>query len=281
VLQADSLGSLGIGSPIYYRRLQAGQVIAYTLAGNGQGVEVKVFVNAPYDQYVTPETRFWNASGVDVSVGAGGVDVRTQSLVALLAGGVAFETPSFVAQAEPAAVNTVFTLYHDQATALKQPEAVGAHYVLYFHESLRGLSVGAPLTLLGLPAGEVTAVGFDLDPTTFNIRGRVEVAAYPERLVARLNLQQTAVGKSLAQSTQERHALFQHLVEQRGLRRQLRSGSLLTGPALCGPRLLPDRAQGDDRLEPGPDGAPSRAEYRAGHRGQAHQHRRQARQAAV
>src|SRR5499426_1706884 len=113
VLQADTLGSLGIGSPLYYRRLQAGQVIAYDLAGDGKAVAIKVFVNAPYDQYVTPGARFWNASGLDVSVGAGGVDVRTQSLVALLAGGLAFETPPFAATTEPAAANTVFTLYSD------------------------------------------------------------------------------------------------------------------------------------------------------------------------
>jgi paraquat-inducible protein B len=149
--------------------------------------------------------------------------------VALLAGGLAFETPPFVAQADPAAVDTVFTLYGDRATAMKQPETIAARYVLYFSESLRGLSVGAPVTLLGLPAGEVTAVGLDIDPATSNIRGRVEFASYPERLVARLNLQQAAVGKSVAQNEEQRHALFQHLIEQRGLRAQLRSGSLLTG----------------------------------------------------
>src|SRR6266498_302427 len=156
VLKAENLGSLGIGSPIYYRRLQAGQVVAYKLADDGKAIELTVFVNGPYDRYVTPGTRFWNASGVDVSVGAGGVDVRMQSVVSLLAGGLAFETPPFVAKAEPAAPDTVFTLYSDQVTAMKQPDAIATRYVLHFSESLRGLSVGAPVTLLGLQAGEVT-----------------------------------------------------------------------------------------------------------------------------
>jgi paraquat-inducible protein B len=106
VLKADKLGSLGIGAPIYYRSLQAGQVIAYNLAADGKAIEVKIFVNAPYDQYVNPGTRFWNASGLDISVGAGGVDVRTESLVALIAGGLAFDTPPFAATAEPAAADT-------------------------------------------------------------------------------------------------------------------------------------------------------------------------------
>ena len=135
---------------------------SHTTCERRQGVEIKIFVNAPYDQYVNPGTRFWNASGIDVSIGAGGVDVRTQSLIALLAGGLAFNTPSFAAKAEPAAANTVFTLYTDQTTAMKQPESISTRYVLHFNESLRGLSVGAPVTFFGLPVGEVTEVGLRL-----------------------------------------------------------------------------------------------------------------------
>jgi paraquat-inducible protein B len=229
VLRAENLGSLGIGSPIYYRRLQAGQVIAYGLAADGKRIEITIFVNAPYDKYVNTGTRFWNASGVDASIGAGGVEVRTQSLIALIAGGLAFDTPPFVATAEPAAANTVFPLYADQVTALKQAESISAHYVLYLNESLRGLSVGAPVTLFGLPAGEVTAVGLDLDPATLRIRGRVDLVSFPERLVASLRAKQTAGGEALIRSAQQRHVLMQRLVEQRGLRAQLRSGNLLTG----------------------------------------------------
>jgi paraquat-inducible protein B len=240
VLKAENLGSLGIGSPIYYRQLQAGQVIAYELAADGKSVQMKVFINAPYDKYVKPGTRFWNASGIDASIGAGGVEVRTQSLIALLAGGLAFDTPPFAATAEPAAADVIFTLYADKATAMKQPESIAVHYVLYFNETLRGLSVGAPVTLLGLPAGEVTDVGLAIDPATMRIRGRVEVVSYPERLLAHLGSNQAAVGKMLEGSSQQRHALMQRLVEQRGLRAQLRSGNLLTGQLFVAFDFFPD-----------------------------------------
>ena len=240
LLKAENLGSLGVGSPIYYRRLQAGQVIAYDLAGDGKAVELKIFVNAPYDKHVSPGTRFWNASGFDVSIGAGGVEVRTESLIALLAGGLAFDTPPFAATASLAAADAAFTLYPDKATAMKQPDAVSQRYVLYFNESLRGLSVGAPVTLLGLPGGEVVDVGLDLDPATATIRGRVEVVTFPERLIARMSRQQEATGDALAKSQQQRRALMERLVEQRGLRAQLRSGNLLTGQLFVALDYFPD-----------------------------------------
>ena len=252
VLKADTIGSLGIGSPIYYRRLQAGQVVAYQLAADGKAIDLRIFVNAPYDRYVISGTRFWNVSGIDVAVGAGGVEVRTESLVALLAGGIAFDTPPFVATSEPAAAGTAFTLYRDRGTAMKQPEAAAARYVLYFSESLRGLSVGAPVTLLGLPAGEVTDVGLDIDPATRTLRGRVEAVSYPERLIVRLGAQEKVAGETLARDRQERRAFLQRMVEQHGLRAQLRSGSLLTGQLYVALDFFPDapRAKIDWSREP-------------------------------
>jgi paraquat-inducible protein B len=228
-LTAADMGSLGIGSPLYFRRLQVGQVIDSKLADDGDSVRFKVFVNAPYDRFISAETRFWNASGLDVSLGADGVDVRTQSLVSLLIGGVAFETPTFLSAGEPAAADSSFPLFKDRAKAMKQPEAIARRYVLYFNDSLRGLSVGAPVTLLGLEAGEVTDVGFEMDPETLVLRGRVEFVAYPERLIARLRIAQAEKTEQVLRDEQQSHALLQRLIEERGLRGQLRSGSLVTG----------------------------------------------------
>jgi paraquat-inducible protein B len=228
-LTAADMGSLGIGSPVDFRRLQVGQVVASKLAADGESVQFQVFVNAPFDRFVSSETRFWNASGLDVSLGADGVDVRTQSLVSLLIGGVAFETPTFVAQAEPAVADSSFRLFADRATAMKQPEAIARRYLLYFDDSLRGLSVGAPVTLLGLEAGEVTDVGFEIDPDTSALRGRVEFVAYPERLVARVRPQESENANQFVANEQQSHAFLQRLIEEQGLRGQLRSGSLITG----------------------------------------------------
>ena len=230
-LQASDLGSLGVGSPIYFRRLTVGQVAAYDLAADGKAVSITVFINAPYDKFVSPETRFWNASGIDVSVGAGGVEVRTEGLVALLAGGLAFDTPAFLTVTEPAAENTTFTLYRDRDTAMKQPETIARRYVLNFNESVRGLSVGAPVMLFGLQAGEVTDVGLSLDPETLVIHPRVLVTFFPERLIARLSSSSSRrlARPSLTQGGKAHIRFLRRMVEERGLRAQLSSGNLLTG----------------------------------------------------
>jgi len=225
-LQADNLGSVGIGSPLYYRRLNVGQVIGYDLAGDGKSLSIKIFVNAPYDKYVSSETRFWEASGIDVSIGASGFNVETQSVVSMLVGGIAFETPPAVMDLKPADANAVFTLFRNRATAMTKHETIISPYVLYFNESLLGLSVGAPVTYRGLPVGEVTAVGLEYEPVKQLIRPRVDIQLYPARFMA--HVKKSAAFDEQARSESGRHAFMQKMME-RGLRAQLRSGNLLTG----------------------------------------------------
>ncbi len=229
-LKASDLGSLEVGSPIYYRRLPVGQVIEYELTPDGTAVQMQVFVKAPYDKYVFPGTRFWNASGVEVSVGADGVNVRTESVVALLVGGISFDTPPFEPKAQPAAANTAFSLYNDRTVAMKAPDPIARHFVLFFNESLRGLAVGAPVTFLGLPAGEVTAVGIALDEARTTVRSRVQVTFYPERLIGLAATKTDAAkGMDMIMDERKRRDFWRRQVELRGLRGQLRTGSLLTG----------------------------------------------------
>ena len=226
VLQADELGSVGIGAPVYYRKFNVGQVIGYDLAEDGRSVTIKVFVNAPYDKYVTAGTKFWQASGIDVTMGANGLTVQTQSVLSVLIGGIAFETPPTSQDTKPAAAKTVFPLYGDRNAAVAKHETIVVPYVLYFKEGLRGLTVGAPVTYLGLPVGEVTEIGFEYDEATGTIRPRVDIAIYPARLLAHVKHADSLNAR--VQVKKERHGFVQKLVN-RGFRAQLRSGSLLTG----------------------------------------------------
>src|SRR5271157_5046407 len=120
-LKAADLGSLDNGTPVYFRRLQVGQVASYELDKDGKLLTVKVFVRAPYDQYVNPDTRFWHASGIDLSLSAAGLTVQTQSVLSILIGGVAFETAATDPVLPAAEANTIFTLFSNRDEAFKLP----------------------------------------------------------------------------------------------------------------------------------------------------------------
>jgi paraquat-inducible protein B len=239
VLNSSDLASLSIGSPLYYRRLPVGQVSGYDLQADGKAVQIKVFVRAPYDKYVVAGTRFWNVSGIDVSLGADGVNVRTESVLAILVGGISFDVPPFMTPGAAAAADTVFTLYNDRELAMKAPDPLAKHYVLKFNESVRGLAVGAPVTFLGLTAGEVTKVGLAFDPAKGDIRPRVEAVFYPERVIEAVGTEQSAQLEAFRQDEQKRRAFIRRMVEERGLRAQLKSGSLITGQLYVGIDYFP------------------------------------------
>jgi len=224
-LHTDDLGSLDIGSPVYYRRIQVGQVISYNLTEDGKGVDVQVFVNSPNDAFVTDDTRFWNASGIDVSVDASGLKVNTQTIPSILAGGIAFREPNYSPDAKPAPEHYEFTLYNDQQTALAPPSGEPRFIRLRFNQSLRGLAVNAPVEFLGVNIGRVVSVDLDYDPKTQRFPTTVGAVVYPQRLgSAHDKLVKQIGGESEEQSAQ----LIKRLVEQ-GLRAQARTGNLLTG----------------------------------------------------
>jgi paraquat-inducible protein B len=253
-LTSATLGSISVGSPIYYRSISVGQVEAYKLSADGKSIEATIFVDAPYDKFVTNETRFWNASGIDVTAGANGIQVRTESIISVLVGGLGFDVPDFLPPGVPVAADTVFPLYQSRALAMTVPDAVERHFVLYFNESLRGLSVGAPVTLFGLTVGRVAEVGLSYDSATLTLRPRVLVTFYPERLRANLSAkEQAALGKDPSEmSLEARGRLLRHAVEDLGLRAQLESGSLLTGELFVAFEYVPNapKAKVDWSREP-------------------------------
>lgn len=237
LLRADDLGSLDIGSPVYFRRVQVGSIVAYELDASGTAVRLRVFVNAPYDGYVKDDTRFWQASGFDVALDASGIRLNTESIASVLLGGVAFQTPAGSAQAPPARENTGFTLYPDRGKALRLPDTAEETYTMVFPESVRGLAVGAPVDFRGVVVGEVASIGIEFDAADTSVRVPVQVQLYPDRLRGRPS--KDAPG-----------ALIERLVA-RGLHAQLRNASLLTGSLFVALDFFPDAPKAALERRPG------------------------------
>jgi paraquat-inducible protein B len=235
-LHSDDLGSLDIGSPVYYRRIQVGRVSTYHLDKDGKGVTLQIFVDAPNDQFVTTSSRFWNASGVDVSLGADGLKVNTQSLATVLAGGVAFQDPPGPHDATPAQEDAAYRLFNDRATAMAPPDGEPKYIRMRFNQSLRGLAVDAPVEFLGVPFGRVVSVNLDFDEKTQTFPTIVGAVVYPARL-GKAHDKLVALARSRGDDEQMSQ-MMGRLVEH-GLRAQARTGNLLTGQLYIAMDFLP------------------------------------------
>ena len=229
LLKTASRGSLDIGSPVYYRRIQVGQVVAYDLAEDGQTIIFKVFINAPYHEYVYQNTRFWNASGIDFKIDTQGVQVDTESLVSILIGGISFGIPQGAGPGPTAEGEAVFNLFKNQAEAKARTYLVRTKTVLYFDESVRGLDIGAPVEFWGIQMGQVLDVKlvFDNDKKDFRIRVLVETET--ERFY-----EAGFVGSDV-----DRQKMLEGLLA-RGFRAQLKTANLLTGKQVVILDFFPD-----------------------------------------
>ncbi|RQS67908.1 MCE family protein [Burkholderia sp. Bp8963] len=221
VLRGDSLGSVDIGSPVYYRRVQVGQVVGFALDKDGTGVTFNVFVNAPYDQYVGINSRWWQASGVDLRLDSSGLKLNTQSLATVILGGIAFQAPPNQTSGANAPNNTTFRLASDETDAMRDPDGQPLPVVMNFNQSLRGLSVGATVDFRGIVLGEVTKIGIEFEPKTKTFTMPVTMNIYPERLGPRFR-------ETIASKGEPARRLIVERLVQHGLRGQLRTGNLLT-----------------------------------------------------
>ena len=231
-LRADDLGSLDVGSPVFYRRARVGRVVGYTLDPDRDEVQIRIFIEAPFNKLVTREMRFWNASGIDLTVNASGLTLNTQTLASVLAGGLAFELPPGVVKGRVAPENTVFPLFNDRRTALAPPDGVPVTVRMIFDSTVRGLAEGAAIDLLGIDIGKVRSVSLQYDGQRKRFPVEVMADIYPLRLGSvRTALLRDAGGGDDAD-------VLRRLIAN-GLRAQLRTGNLLTGQLYVALDFLP------------------------------------------
>ena len=238
-LEAESLGSIEAGSPIYYRKIRVGQVESYELREDGSGIVFGIFIRAPYDRLVHENTRFWNASGIEVSLNAEGFRLRTESLVSMLIGGIAFDTPENLERSGPAKPGTLFRLYSSREETTRPEYQRKERYLIYFTDSVRGLKVGAPVLIRGIEVGKVVDVKFEFDVDTLDFRVPVLIEIEPDRV------QLTGSGDK-----GPGRAFDEELVAG-GLRAQLSTGNLLTGQLLIELEMHPEVPPGKLRVEHG------------------------------
>lgn len=240
-LRTKDLGSLDIGSPIYYRRIRVGRVVGYNLAEDGRTVDVQAFIDAPNDRFITEDTRFWNISGVNLSLGASGVEVKTGSLASVIVGGIAFASVNPFNTA-PAPEGTTFTLANTETEAMAEPDGPPFRVDMVFRQSVRGLKLGAPVDFRGMELGEVYDIDLEFNEEEKRFHVLVKAHLYPLRFGGaydRLSDEQKA-------ESYPAHHLLGPLIKH-GLRAQIKAANLLTGQQY----ISLDFVQDAEPVEPG------------------------------
>ena len=215
-LVTQKLGSVDTGSPIYYQGLLAGEVLGYELGNDRKSTYVHTFIKDPFDQLIRGNTNFWNVSGINVSMGADGFKVQTESIQAMLFGGIAFESPETLEQATTDIDKLVFTLHESYESIKKHAYTKKIKFIMFFDSSIRGLNLGAPVEFKGIKVGTVLDVRLEFDSGSTSFRIPVLIEIEPQRIIERGN-----------QEMDQSHQALQKLVK-RGLRARLQTGSLLT-----------------------------------------------------
>jgi paraquat-inducible protein B len=239
LLKTDQLGSVNLGSPVFYRGLSVGQVLGWDIGDMAQSVTIHAFVRAPFDTYVHDQTRFWNASGVSVKLGGAGVEMQVESLRALLLGGIAFETPTTGPSSAVSGENHEFPLFTNQDAAKAASYSRKIPLLVYFSSSVRGLAPGSDVVMHGLKVGSVTDVRLSYDLAKDVVLAPVRLEIEPERIVG--------IGRQVVQNIDK---MVQTLAAK-GLRATLQSGNLLTGEMLVSLEVVPDAPPATVTMEDG------------------------------
>lgn len=217
-LLAEGGSTLSAGAPVFYKSIEVGQIETERLAENSEAIEYEAFIEAPYHHRIGAGTRFWDSSGIALSVGADGIDLNVGALASLLRGGAEFDTLGTPARAR--AEDTPFTLFRNRETALRNLQGddpgTALRFTTRFEGSVRGLSVGAPVEIQGVTIGEVE----DLQVRAGGSIGELAVVA-----VLRVSPGLLGIGTG---DPDRGLAFFERSVAG-GLRAQLATGNILTG----------------------------------------------------
>ncbi|WP_299073586.1 intermembrane transport protein PqiB [uncultured Paraglaciecola sp.] len=221
------------GDPVIYKGIKVGEFEDIYFNFEERIVYYNTFIEAPYHQLITTNTKFWDISGVQMELGASGMKISTGSLEAMLTNGVTFGIPDGMPMGQVITERSFFDIHPNYDSASEQRFKLKAEYVILVKDTIRGLTVGAPVEYRGLMIGKVLAInsleyqqnnllqqGYDI-PVTISIQpGRVQQPDNAQGLAF--------IRKQI------------RLWIQQGLRATLKTGNLLTGAMFVDLQHYPD-----------------------------------------
>ncbi|EAS44863.1 MCE family protein [Photobacterium profundum] len=165
-LRSPDLGSVSIGSQVFYKKIPVGEVYNYTLSENRKQVLIDVTIKPQYSELITNKSRFWNVSGMSANIGFNGVDVQFESLSAMIGGAIAFDSPDEGVAIDP---NHLFRLYPDLNTAGR-----GIAIKVELPDGNNISTSGAPIIYRGLEIGKISSLRLDKETNKIVANAAIE-----------------------------------------------------------------------------------------------------------
>jgi paraquat-inducible protein B len=211
------------GDPIIYKGLTVGQFEDIYFNFEERVVYYNAFVKAPYHQLITSNTKFWDVSGLQLDLNADGISVKTGNFETMLTNGATFGIPKGMSIGEKIGERSYFDIYESYEAADDERYRRSIEFVVLVSDSIRGLSVGAPVEYRGIQIGKVKSVNMALSRsenkfTKADFKIPVLISLQP----GRIGLPDDDEGKALM--TKQNIYWIEH-----GLKAVLRTGNILTG----------------------------------------------------
>lgn len=228
-LVTEDPGVVDVDSGIYFKNNLVGKVESRIFNPSREEVTLGIFIEDRYRNLVNTNSFFWGVSGLQVRVGAQGVDVELPSLSSLLKGQVAFGLMEGEVDGEEITDGYVFRLFKNLDDAEAHSFESEGEFLLLFEQSVRGLTVGASVEFRGLKVGRVSEISYGLvsngsdqqTPVLVQLNKRLLQKHFPPEL---LDEGGGGIEKAL----------------QKGLRASLKSSNLLTGQRFVDLDYYPD-----------------------------------------
>lgn len=108
IVTTPQISTLTIGSPVYYRGVEVGNVSYFVLGDDARLINIHLLIATNFAPLVRANSKFWNAGGISFHLKLSGLNVSAENIKSLIIGGIAFATPDQPGSLAPP--GTVFQL---------------------------------------------------------------------------------------------------------------------------------------------------------------------------
>ncbi len=217
-LRSNSNQLLSEGTSVYYRGFRAGSIEKVELNLDDDATYYQVFIESPYNELVSTNTRFWDVSGVTFESSTKGFMLHANSIESILSGSITFGLPDGVEEGDIPADGELYTLFRNSDDAYARTYSEGLNVAASFDSSLRGLALDAPVEFRGLEMGRVIELDKERSVTADDGLSRAIIRLEP----GRIGLEDSETG--VAELKKKIEAWVGN-----GLNATLTTGNLLTG----------------------------------------------------